>query len=160
MATEVGPGSATTDTRPAAPAAVRWGAWAGIVYVLAWLIGLFLAPSAPDPFGSAVTINAYFSAHRPAAMIQSVFIHGLAGVALLGLTAALWSYLAAGHTAGPRRVMLAAGVLAAVVSFLQVAFMIARSDNSAASRKRETDMAATAQPPATKPPAKESPWTR
>lgn len=125
MATEAGPGSATTNTRPAAaPAAVRWGAWAGIVYVLAWLIGLFLAPSAPDPFGSAGTINAYFSAHRPAAMIQSVFIHGLAGVALLGLAAALWSYLAAGHTAVPRRVMLAAGVLAAVVSFLQVGFMI------------------------------------
>ena len=92
--------------------------------MLAWLIGLFLAPSAPDPFGSAGTINAYFSAHRPAAMIQSVFIHGLAGVALLGLAAALWSYLAAGHTAVPRRVMLAAGVLAAVVSFLQVGFMI------------------------------------
>jgi hypothetical protein len=48
MATEVGPGSATTNTRPAAPAAVRWGAWAGIAYVLAWLIRLFLALSAPD----------------------------------------------------------------------------------------------------------------
>jgi hypothetical protein len=124
MATEADPRSATTNTRPAAPAAVRWGAWAGIVYVLAWLIGLFLAPSAPDPFGSAGTINGYFSAHRPAAMIQSVFIHGLAGVALLGLTAALWAYLAAGDTAAPRRLMLAAGVLAAAVSFLQVAFMI------------------------------------
>jgi hypothetical protein len=125
MATEAGPGSATAGTRPAAaPAAVRWGAWAGIVYVLAWLIGLFLAPSAPDPFGSAGTINAYFSAHRPAAMIQSVLVRGLAGVALFGLAAALWSYLAAGHTAVPRRVMLAAGALAAVVSFLQVGFMI------------------------------------
>ena len=125
MATEVGPGSATTHTRPAASSAVvRWGAWAGIAYVLAWLIGLFLTPSAPDPFGSAGMINAYFSAHRSAAMIQSVFIHGLAGVALLGLAAALWNYLAAGDTAVPRRVMLAAGVLAAVVSFLQVAFMI------------------------------------
>ena len=88
--------------------------------MLAWLIGPFLAPPAPDPFGSAVTINAYFSA-QPAAMIQSVFIHGLAGAALLGLTAALWNYLAARNTAGPRRVMLAAGVLAAAVSFLQVA---------------------------------------
>ncbi len=126
MATKARPGSATTSTRPmASSAVVRWGAWAGIAYVLAWLIGLFLAPPAPDPFGSAVTINAYFSAHRPAAMIQSVFIHGLAGVALLGLTAALWNYLAARDTAGPRRVMLAAGVLAAAVSFLQVAFMIA-----------------------------------
>ena len=126
MATRAGPGSATTHTRPVASSAVvRWGAWAGIAYVLAWLIGLFLAPSAPDPFGSAGTINAYFSAHRQAAMIQSVFIHGLAGAALLGLTATLWNYLAARDTAGPRRVMLAAGVLAAAVSFLQVAFMIA-----------------------------------
>lgn len=70
-------------------------AWAGIAHVLAWLIGLFLAPVAPDPFGSAGTINAYFSAYRPA-MIQSVFVHGLARVALLGLAAALWNYLAAG----------------------------------------------------------------
>lgn len=92
MATRAGPASATTHTRPVASSAVvRWGAWAGITYVLAWLIGLFLAPSAPDPFGSAGMINAYFSAHRSAAMIQSVFIHGLAGVALLGLTAALWA---------------------------------------------------------------------
>ena len=45
-------------------------------------------------------------------LIQAVFIHGLAGVALLGLTAALWSYLAAGDTTVPRRVMLVAGVLA------------------------------------------------
>jgi hypothetical protein len=27
---------------------------------MAWLIGLFLALSAPDPFGSAGTIKAYF----------------------------------------------------------------------------------------------------
>ena len=73
-------GLAATGTRQAPSAAVRWGAWAGIVYVLAWLIGLFLAPSAPDPFGSAGTINAYFSAHRSAAMIQSVFIHGVLGL--------------------------------------------------------------------------------
>jgi hypothetical protein len=49
---------------------------------------------------------------------------GWPGVALLGLTAALWSYLATGDTAVPRRVMLTAGALAAVVSFLQVGFMI------------------------------------
>jgi len=128
MAEKMSPdsGLAAAGARPAPPpSTVRWGAWAGIAYVLAWLIGLFLAPSAPDAFGSAGTINAYFSAHRSAALIQSVFVHGLAGVALLGLTAALWSYLAAGDTAVPRKVMLAAGVLAAAVSYLQVAFMIA-----------------------------------
>jgi hypothetical protein len=118
--------SGLVAARPVASSAVvRWGAWAGIVYVLAWLIWLFLAPSAPDAFGSAGTINAYFSSHRSAALVQAVFIPALAGVALLGLTAALWSFLAAGETAVPRRVMLAAGVVAAAVSFLQVAFMIA-----------------------------------
>lgn len=128
MGTETGPAPAPacTDTRPAAHPSptVRWPAWAGIIYAAVWLLGLFLAPSAPDPFGSAGTINAYFSAHRQAAMIQSVFIHGLAAVALLGLTAALWSHLATADTAAPRRLMVAAGVLAAAVSFLQVGFMI------------------------------------
>ena len=47
----------------ASSAVVRWGAWAGTVYVLAWLIGLLLAPSAPDAFGPAGTTNAYFAAH-------------------------------------------------------------------------------------------------
>ena len=36
----------------------------GIAYVLAWLIGLFLAPSAPDPFGSVVTIAFTFTGTR------------------------------------------------------------------------------------------------
>jgi hypothetical protein len=80
-----------------------------------------LAPSAPNPFGSAGTINGYSAAHRSAGTIQFVFVHGLAGAALLGLTAALWSCLAAGG--GRAGVMLAAGKTAAAVSFLQVAFM-------------------------------------
>jgi hypothetical protein len=36
---------------------VRPLAWAGIVYVLAWLIGLFLVPSAPDTFAGADTVK-------------------------------------------------------------------------------------------------------
>lgn len=128
MSGEQGPdkASALVDSQPEArSAAVRWYAWAGIIYVLAWLIGLFLAPSAPDAFGSAGTINAYFSAHRSAAMIQSVFIHGLAGVALVVFAVALWNYLPADERGTtPRRLMLAAAILAAAVSFLQVGFMI------------------------------------
>ena len=79
---------------------------------------------APDAFGSAGTVSAYYTGHRSAAMIQSVFVHGLAGIALLVFTAALWSYLAAARQALPRRLVLLSGVLAAAISFLQVAFMI------------------------------------
>lgn len=103
----------------------RWFAWAGIVYTAVWLIGLVIAPAAPDAFGSASTINGYFVAHRSAAMIQSVFVHGLAGVALVAFAVALWSYLP--HDANlalPRRLMMVSGLLAAAVSFLQVALMI------------------------------------
>ena len=95
MATEVGPGSATTDTRPAAPAVVRWGAWAGIAYVLPWLIGLFLAPSAPDPFGSAVTINAFtFTGTRP----HNIYLRHAAAV-----TAALGEIASPAGTNRPRQ---------------------------------------------------------
>lgn len=121
------PDSATTGTSPTVRTsrAVRWCAWAGVAYAAVWLIGLFLAPAAPDAFGPARAVNAYFTAHRSAAMTQSVFVHGLAGVALVGLTAALWSYLAAGgRHALSRRLVLISGVLAAAISFLQVALMI------------------------------------
>ena len=128
METELGrvSRSATVGMRPAvSPSpAVRWPAWAGIAYAAAWLIGLFLAPAAPDTFGSAGTVNAYYTGHRSAAMMQSVFVHGLAGIALLVFTAALWNYLAAGHQPLPRRLVLLSGVLAAAISFVQVAFMI------------------------------------
>lgn len=129
METGLGPVSRSTTTgmSPAvnpSPPVVRRGAWAGIAYAAAWLIGLFLAPSAPDAFGSAGTVSAYYTGHRSATMIQSVFVHGLAGIALLVFTAALWGYLAAGRQAVLRRLVLLSGVLAAAISFVQVAFMI------------------------------------
>jgi len=50
----------------------RWIACAGLVYVVAWLIGLAIGfgSSSPGPTDSVETIGAYFSTHREAAMLQ------------------------------------------------------------------------------------------
>ena len=104
---------------------VYWTTWAGLAYAAVWIVGLFVAPAAPDAFGSAAKINKYFMEHRSAALFQSVLIHGLAGVALVVFATTLWGYLGdESALAAPRRVMLGSAVLAAAVSFLQVIFMI------------------------------------
>jgi hypothetical protein len=111
----------TRDTRR-----VRLLAWAGIIYVLAWLVGLFLAPSAPDPSASAATVNDYFVAHRSAALLQALFVHGLAGIALAVFAFALWGYLTAERSrSAPAPLMLGFALLAAAASLVQFALAIA-----------------------------------
>src|SRR6266508_781780 len=69
----------------------RWIACAGLVYVVAWLIGLAIGfgSSSPGPTDSVETIGAYFSTHREAAMLQAYLTQGIAGAALLIFAAAL-----------------------------------------------------------------------
>jgi hypothetical protein len=54
----------------------------GLVFLLAWLVGLFVAPSAPDQSDSAAKIAAYSDNER-ASMAQTAFVDGLAGLALV-----------------------------------------------------------------------------
>jgi hypothetical protein len=125
---EPGFGGASAQPSPRTGGSARWvywTAWAGLAYAAVWIVGLFVAPAAPDAFGSAAEINKYFVDHRSAALIQSVLIHGVAGVALVVFAAALWGYLGDDNAVAiPRRLMLVFAVLAAAVSFLQVIFMI------------------------------------
>jgi hypothetical protein len=125
------------DPTPAAPSEgrpvrdarrIRWLAWAGIAYVLAWLIGLPLAPSAPEATASAAQVNDYFVTHNSAALLQALFVHGLAGIALVLFALALWGYLrAAAGPSGLTGLMLSFAVLAAAVSLLQFALAVAPS---------------------------------
>src|SRR6266498_5627115 len=119
-----GPPSTGGPTRYA-----RWArllAWAAIVYLLAWIIGLLLAPSSPDAFASAATVNDYFVAHRSTALLKALLAHGLAGIALAVFAFALWGYLvAAGSRSGPTQLMLGFALLAAAVSLLQFALAVA-----------------------------------
>src|ERR687886_2846505 len=70
-------------------------AGAGSAYVAAWLTGLAIgmATSSPAPTDAIQKIEAYFRAHREAAMIQAYFLDGLAGAALIVFAAALHSAL-------------------------------------------------------------------
>src|SRR3954447_23872157 len=68
----------------------RWAlVTAGTVYVLAWVIGLLVAPAAPDAFAPDAVIHAHFAQHGGAALGQALLVHGVAGVALAGFVLAV-----------------------------------------------------------------------
>jgi hypothetical protein len=90
---------------------------AGRWFVSAWLLGLFVAPSAPAPDAADATIAAHFADHPFATGLQSVLIHGIAGVALIVLALTL----RAGRGA------TLAGVAAGLTSLVQAAVGIATS---------------------------------
>lgn len=90
--------------------------WSAALYVIAWLVGLFIAPAGPGMAASAADVHAHFEAHRTAAVVQSVLVHGLAGLALAGVVLSVSR--ATGGTIGRF-----AGLAAVAVSLLQVALM-------------------------------------
>jgi hypothetical protein len=110
--------SHTTDANASTSSITRRraGQWAAIgsgAYIVAWLVGLVIAPSAPSNTASAAKIHAYYLAHGSASMVQSILVHGVAGAALIVL--AVTTYKVFGDAWA-----LAAGIAAAVVSFVQV----------------------------------------
>jgi len=98
---------------------------AGTVYVLAWVLGLLVAPSAPDAFAPDREIHAYFVQHGGAALGQALLVHGVAGVALAVFVLALARRLGARRADPLGRAFLAAGLGAAVVSLAQLGAEIA-----------------------------------
>jgi hypothetical protein len=96
---------------------------ASATYVAAWITGLVTGPSTPAATGPDSVIHAYYQQEGPGILLQSSLIHGVAGAALLTLA---WTIPAA--TRAPallRRSVTGFGTLAALVSFLQVAFAVA-----------------------------------
>src|SRR3954469_22973485 len=91
---------------------------AGAVYVSSWLLGLSLGPSAPGPRAPAVDIQAYYVGHTGGIVVQSLLVHGLAGIALAVLALGFARALSA---EGPSaRWVRGTGLAAALVSLLQV----------------------------------------
>lgn len=95
---------------------------AGAAYVSAWVAGLVTAPATPAATAPASAIHRYYLDHPIGILTQSALIHGVAGLALLVLAATLPS--ATGCTPALRRAVVASGVLAAVLSFTQVALAV------------------------------------
>jgi hypothetical protein len=117
MTTQPTSGQGTKPTRTLA--------LAGIVYVLAWLIGLVTAPTAPAAPAAASEVNDYFVAHRSAALLQALLVHGLAGIALAAFAVALWGYLTTrAAPPAPARLVLGFGLPAAALSLLQFAIEV------------------------------------
>src|SRR3954470_14787080 len=108
---------------------------AGAVYVLSWLLGLSLGPSAPGPRAPAVDIQAYYVGHTGGIVVQSLLVHGLAGIALAVLALGFARALSA---EGPSaRWVRGTGLVAALVSLLQVVLaLIACSVAATAPRRR------------------------
>ena len=101
---------------------VRLLPWAGAVYVLAWLAGLLAAPAAPAPDAPAATVHDYYVSHAGPILVQSLLVHGLAGVGLVAVSVGMArafqrDVIVAGWVRGT-------GLTAALVSFVQVAFAV------------------------------------
>jgi hypothetical protein len=62
---------------------------AGAVYVLAWAVGLLVAPSAPSQTDPDIKVQAFFRHHHTATLIQALLVHGVAGVAFAAFVVAL-----------------------------------------------------------------------
>jgi len=91
---------------------------AGAAYVLSWLLRLALGPTAPAPRGPAADIQHFYVGHTGGIVVQSLLVHGTAGIALVVLALGFARALSAeGPPAGWIR---AIGLAAALVSFLQV----------------------------------------
>jgi hypothetical protein len=111
----------------AAARTARWVTIAGSVYISAWIIGLFAAPAAPDQDASASTVHAYYLDHAMASFNQSLLVHGLAGIALIGLA---WSLPKATKASASGTLAVRwFGYLAALVSFAQVGFAVFATHN-------------------------------
>ena len=70
---------------------------AGAVYVVAWVVGLLVAPSAPSQTDPAAKVQAFFASHHSATLIQALLVHCVAGVAFAVFVVALAPFSAVGE---------------------------------------------------------------
>lgn len=101
----------------------RWVAISGLVFVLAWVIGLLMEPGGPATTASAIDVASYYRAHQAAQHVQSYLIDGVAGIALLTFAAALHAvFRSLGEAfSAPASVVFGAGIAAGSVSLVQAA---------------------------------------
>ncbi|MPV88835.1 hypothetical protein GB882_09155 [Georgenia ruanii] len=103
-------------------------------YLLAWVVGLVVAPASPGAFATAAEVHAFFAAHGGAALVQSALVHGVAGLALAG-----WVLAVAARSRRARRSVAAAGLAAALLSLVQAATMAVLVVQAEAGRVSATD---------------------
>jgi len=95
---------------------------AGTIYVLAWIFGLLLGPEAPAQTATENQIQAFYDHHSGGIVLQSLLVHGVAGIAL----AAMALGFARALPAWPAEALWIriSGLAAAAASLLQVALAL------------------------------------
>src|SRR4051794_35317102 len=83
-------GFASVERAAGRPLPSLTAAVAGGGFLVALLAGALVAPAAPPPLSSRLRVHEYFVAHHDAALNQSFFVHGVAGIAVVALVVALW----------------------------------------------------------------------
>lgn len=105
----------------------RWLFLSGLVFVVAWVIGLLLELDSPAPTASYAQLKTYYLAHQAVQVIQPYLIDGVAGLAFLVFAVALSAVLRAGEGDNATfintsaNVVFGAGIAAASVSLVQAA---------------------------------------
>ncbi len=108
---------------------LAWGLpVAGSVYVASWLVGLVVAPAGPAHDATPRVIHEFVGTNSAVVLLQSVLVHGLAGVAL-GLVALGVGSRPAGGRA--RLLAVGAGVAAAIASLVQTGLGVAEVHSAA-----------------------------
>jgi hypothetical protein len=111
---------------------------AGAIYVLAWVVGLLIAPSAPSQTAPDAKVQAFFVHHHSVTLIQALLVHGVAGVAFAAFVVALAGSLVVARSGSARSLLLVAGLAAAALSLLQVGLEIAINRHVATSGDAST----------------------
>ena len=109
-------GTATTER-----SSRNWPKIAGLTYVGAWVVGLTAFGVGPASNASDTEIARYFADHRALSTIQSLLIHGVAAVALLGVL------LAVQRAGRSTRMAYRAGFTAIGLSLVQCVLDVYRS---------------------------------
>jgi hypothetical protein len=91
---------------------------AGATFLGAWIVGLVLAASGPAPDDPATKVAGYFTVHEQRSMVAHFLIDGVAGVAIAAIALSLYRFLAGSERL--RRLLLSAGLAAAVASLVQM----------------------------------------
>ena len=108
-------------------AAVRRGSrglsFGAVAYVTAWVLGLAIVPAAPTG-ATPAELHAHFVSHRTAVAIQSLLVHGAAGIALMVVAVALRRTIARRSADFRFTGIATAGVAAGLLSLAQVAALL------------------------------------
>ena len=101
----------------------RWIAASGLVFVVAWIVGLIIA-APPATTAAPATVIAYYQANQAVALLQTYLISGLTGATLIVFSAALRSVLHRfeRESSTLSGIVFGAGMVAASLSFLEALF--------------------------------------